>query len=140
MTERPEQRSRTMRAVRSKNTAAELIVRRNLREIGKTGYRLHRKNLPGVPDIVFVGQRKAIFVHGCFWHGHECKRGSRVPRNNREYWILKIARNVQRDEEEQRALEAMGWGVCVIWECELRESETLKKRLTSFLSQAPSTM
>lgn len=134
MTELQEQRSHTMRAVHSKNTSAELIVRRCLREIGYSGYRLHRPELPGSPDVAFLGRHKAIFVHGCFWHGHECKRGSRVPKTNREYWVKKIARNVDRDEQEERALRSMGWDVCIIWECELREIERLRARLLLFLS------
>jgi DNA mismatch endonuclease (patch repair protein) len=124
-----------MRAVRSKETSAELSVRRILRDIGETGYRLHRADLPGTPDVAFIGRRKAIFVNGCFWHGHDCRRGSRVPKTNRDYWTAKISRNVQRDEENRRALEKMDWGVCVVWECELRDPAMLNQRLVSFLSQ-----
>lgn len=133
MTETLEQRSRTMRAVRSKETGAELKVRRALREMGETGYRLHRADLPGTPDVAFIGRRKAIFVHGCFWHGHDCKRGSRTPKTNRDYWAAKITRNAQRDRESIAALDARGWGVLVIWECELREPEALNRRLSDFL-------
>lgn len=133
MTETPEQRSRTMRAVRSKETGAELRVRCALREMGETGYRLHRTDLPGTPDVAFIGRRKAIFVHGCFWHGHDCKRGSRVPKRNRDYWITKIARNTKRDLEAVDNLGAMGWDVCVIWECELQDPLGLKEKLKTFL-------
>lgn len=133
MTETPRQRSRTMRAVRSKETGAELKVRRALREMGETGYRLHRTELPGTPDVAFIGRRKAIFVHGCFWHGHSCKRGSRTPQSNRDYWVAKIARNTNRDTASTAALEALGWDVCVIWECELREYDAIKRRLSAFL-------
>lgn len=131
--ETPEQRSRTMRAVRSKETGAELKVRRALREMGQTGYRLHRPDLPGTPDVVFIGRRRAIFIHGCFWHGHDCKRGSRTPKTNRDYWAKKIARNSQRDQDNIASLEALGWGVLVLWECELKEREKLKARLSDFL-------
>ena len=122
-----------MRAVRSKETGAELRVRRALRETGETGYRLHRTNLPGTPDVAFIGRRKAIFVHGCFWHGHDCKRGSRTPETNRDYWAAKIARNAQRDRDSIATLEALGWGVLVIWECELREHKALNGQLSGFL-------
>lgn len=133
MTETPEQRSRTMRSVRSKETGTELKVRRALREMGETGYRLHRTDLPGTPDVAFIGRRMAIFVHGCFWHGHDCKRGSRTPKTNRDYWAGKIARNAKRDRKSIAALEALGWRVLVIWECELREPEALNRRLSNFL-------
>lgn len=133
MTVPSELRSRTMRAVRSKGTGAELKVRGALRALGETGYRLHRTDLPGTPDVAFIGRRKAIFVHGCFWHGHNCKRGSRVPKENRDYWIAKIARNVERDSRSIAKLRALGWDVCVIWECELREPEGLSLRLREFL-------
>lgn len=124
-----------MRAVRSKETGAELKVRRALRAMGETGYRLHRTDLPGTPDVAFIGRRKAIFVHGCFWHGHDCKRGSRTPKTNRDYWVAKVARNAQRDRESISALEALGWDVLVIWECELREPEAISHRLSEFLLQ-----
>lgn len=123
-----------MRAVRSKETTAELKVRRILREIGETGYRLHRPELPGKPDVTFVGRRKAIFVHGCFWHGHSCKRGARAPKSNREYWVRKISRNVERDQDNIEALREMGWDVCVIWECELKEGAVICDRLKRFLT------
>jgi DNA mismatch endonuclease (patch repair protein) len=130
------ERSRIMRAVRSKGTGAELAVRRLLRAMGATGYRLHRADLPGAPDVAFVGRRKAIFVNGCFWHGHDCRRGARAPKTNRAYWADKIARNVRRDGENIRALEGLGWDVCVIWECELRDPDAVCRRLTAFLKPA----
>lgn len=101
--------------------------------MGETGYRLHRTDLPGTPDVAFIGRRKAIFVHGCFWHGQDCKRGSRTPKTNRDYWTAKIARNEQLDRDSIAALEALGWGLLVIWECELREPEVLTRRLAEFL-------
>lgn len=123
-----------MRAVRSTGTSAELAVRKVLRELGWTGYRLHRKELPGKPDIVFVGRRKAIFVNGCFWHGHTCKRGARSPKTNQEYWSKKIERNIERDSANVQALEAMGWSVLVIWECELK---SLRERLAEYMGDRP---
>lgn len=90
MTEMSEQRSRIMRAVRSRNTSAELAARRLLRGLGLTGYRLHRKELPGKPDVVFIGRKKAIFIHGCFWHGHGCMRGDRLPATNAPIGVTKL--------------------------------------------------
>lgn len=122
-----------MRTVRSKDTKPELIVRRLVYGLGYR-YRLHRRDLPGSPDLVLGPRRKVIFVHGCFWHGHDCKRGARVPKTNQEYWTAKIARNVARDKENRRALEALGWSVCVIWECELKQPEAVTKRLSACLA------
>ena len=85
-------------------------------------YRLHRKDLPGKPDLAFPGRRKVIFVHGCFWHQHACPRGARSPKSSRDYWIPKLKRNKQRDAENQSRLREMGWKVLVIWECEMKES------------------
>lgn len=133
MAESSEQRSRIMRAVRSRNTAPELAVRQILRSLGLTGYRLHRKDIPGKPDIAFVGRKKAIFVHGCFWHGHTCQRGHRIPKTNSGYWLNKISRNRHRDSEHRAALEKCGWTVMVVWECELRHTEALCKNLHSFV-------
>ena len=129
-----EDRSRIMRAVRSQNTGPEIIVRKWLHGQGYR-YRLHRKDLPGHPDIVFPGRRKIIFVHGCFWHGHHCPRGDRQPRANAEYWKAKIARNVARDQEQRVSLEAQGWKVMIVWECGTRPArrEELAKQFTSFL-------
>ena len=125
-------RSAIMRAVPGANTSAELKVRRLLRAIAP-GYRLHRKDVPGNPDIAFVGARRAIFVHGCFWHGHECKRGARVPKTNVAYWTVKIARNKARDVRTLQALEAQDWRALVVWECELRGEAALIARLRAFL-------
>ena len=130
-----EQRRRIMRAVRSKQTSPELQVRRVLRELGFSGYRLHRRDLPGKPDIAFVGRRKAIFVNGCFWHGHNCKRGARIPKSNQHYWKTKISGNMKRDAENILALQSMGWETLTIWECELGDISELKRRLDEFISQ-----
>ncbi|HBO8167734.1 DNA mismatch endonuclease Vsr [Pseudomonas aeruginosa] len=127
-------RSENMRRIRGKNTGPELAVRGLLRALGFTGYRLHRKDLPGRPDVAFVGRRKAILIHGCFWHGHDCKVGLREPKSNRDYWLPKIERNRRRDAAHMVELARLGWSVLTVWECELRDLETLEARLTSFLS------
>lgn len=126
-------RSDIMRAVKSKNTSPELVVRRILHSAGYR-YQLHVRSLPGSPDIAFPGRRKAIFVHGCFWHGHECRAG-RLPESRRDYWVPKIARNARRDEQQIAALREQGWEVMVVWECETRPSgrATLNLRLFSFV-------
>jgi DNA mismatch endonuclease (patch repair protein) len=119
MKETPEAlRSRTMRAVKSKDTEPEWIVRKLLHAAGYR-YRLHAKELPGKPDLVFPSRRKVVFVHGCFWHGHACARGARRPKTNSEYWKGKIARNRERDEAHLIALRQGGWKVRTIWECEI---------------------
>ena len=130
-------RSATMRAVRSKDTTPELALRRMLHASGYR-YRLHRKDLPGSPDVAFPGRRKAIFVHGCFWHGHDCKRGARRPKDNADYWTAKLARNRARDASAQTALAAMGWETLTVWECETpkHREAVLHERLIRFLGAA----
>jgi DNA mismatch endonuclease (patch repair protein) len=125
---RAEQRSATMRAVKSRDTAPELALRRMLHAIAP-GYRLHRADLPGKPDIVYGQRRLAIFMHGCFWHGHDCKRGARAPKDNAAYWSAKIARNRQRDASHLEALAARGWRTLVVFECALKDAATLEQRL-----------
>lgn len=132
----PEKRSAVMRRVKGKNTSPELAVRKALTALGAR-YRLNRKDLPGSPDIVMSGRRLAIFVHGCFWHGHDCARGSRVPKANREYWTAKVARNVARDARTAAELATAGWRVETIWECELKDAEALRARLEGLLQQTP---
>ena len=132
MAERLEDRSRTMRAVKGRDTGPEMIVRRLAHGMGYR-YRLHRKDLPGKPDLVFPSQRKVIFVHGCFWHQHPCPRGARVPKSNRDYWIPKLQRNQQRDAMHQSRLRDMGWDVLVIWECEITNRDALCQRIKVFL-------
>jgi DNA mismatch endonuclease (patch repair protein) len=99
-------------------------------------YRLHRKDLPGKPDLVFGPRRAAIFVHGCFWHQHDCRRDS-VPSSNSKYWAPKLARNVERDKQAQAALEAAGWRVMVVWECELKGEDAVGVRIQAFLEKPP---
>jgi DNA mismatch endonuclease, patch repair protein len=117
-----------MRAVKSRDTGPELAVRKMLHEMAP-GYRLCPANLPGKPDIVYGRRKLAIFVHGCFWHGHDCARGAREPRANAEYWRAKIARNRARDEANLLALAARGWRTLVIHECELKDRDALRARL-----------
>jgi len=122
-----------MRAVKSRDTAPELAVRAMLRKIAP-GYRLCRADLPGKPDMAYGRLRLAIFVHGCFWHGHDCPRGARMPKANAEYWRAKVARNRARDEKNLAAYAAMGWRALVIYECELKDSAALEARLAEALS------
>ncbi len=129
----PIQRSAVMRRVKGKDTAPEMLVRRRLTRMG-VGYRLHRADLPGKPDIVMAGRRLAIFVHGCFWHGHDCARGARMPKANQAYWQAKIGRNRARDIQHRAALEAQGWRVAVLWECGLKDQAALERTLQSLLA------
>ena len=118
----PEQRSAVMRRVKDRDTAPELAVRRILRAAG-IGYRLGGEGLPGRPDVVMKGRRVAVLVHGCFWHGHDCARGARKPKANAAYWTAKIERNRARDAATRAALEAAGWRVVTVWECEMKAPE-----------------
>lgn len=124
-----EKRSAIMRAVKSENTAPERVLRTALHRLGYR-YRLHVKHLPGKPDLVFPKHRVVIFVHGCFWHGHDCKRGARQPKTNAAYWREKIARNKERDASHDKKLKEMGWRVITIWECALKtlDPETIPIR------------
>jgi DNA mismatch endonuclease (patch repair protein) len=126
-------RSENMRCIRSKDTAPELTVRKVLRSMGFTGYRIHQKDLPGKPDIAFISKKKAILIHGCFWHGHDCKEGIRKPKSNLEYWIPKIEKNRQRDEATLEKLKNAGWDVLSVWDCELCNIDWLKERILVFL-------
>lgn len=135
-----EQRSKIMRAVRSRDTGPELQLRKLLSNMGYR-YRLHQASLPGRPDISFASRQKAIFIHGCFWHQHpRCKYG-RMPKSNLRYWMPKLRRNVQRDRKNQLALRDMGWSVLIIWQCKLRqiEAESIQAKLRKFLGPPPST-
>jgi DNA mismatch endonuclease (patch repair protein) len=131
--ETPAERSAIMRAVKGRDTSPEIAVRAILRKFAP-GYRLHRKDVTGNPDIAFVGRKRAIFVHGCFWHGHDCPRGARNPKANADYWRAKIARNRARDAAHQTALATQGWRALTIWECELKDSAAVEKKLREFLA------
>ena len=133
-TRTPEQRRRIMQAVKSEHTKPELIVRRLLHGMGYR-YRLHHKGLPGRPDIALVSRRKAIFVHGCFWHGHDCRKG-RLPKSRLDYWRPKLERNKERDREKAEMLESLDWAVLVVWQCEMIDLDTLASRLHDFASNA----
>lgn len=128
----PQQRSRIMARIKSRDTKPELKVRRLAHALGYR-FRLQRKDLPGTPDLAFPGRKKVIFVHGCFWHGHDCPRGARRPKQNADYWIAKIARNRTRDADALTALAAMGWSALTIWECEMADPHTLERRIKGFL-------
>jgi len=133
MTKKPENsRSAIMRSVKSTDTGPEMAIRRLVHRLGYR-FRLHRKSLPGTPDLVFPRLRKVVFVHGCFWHGHKCARGNRIPKSNRDYWIAKIARNRERDEINRALLGSQGWGVLIIWECQIKGID-LEDELRSFLT------
>lgn len=127
----PERRSANMAKIRAKHTKPEMLVRRMVHGMG-VRYRLHRKDLPGKPDLVFGPRRKVIFVHGCFWHLHDCRDG-RIPASRRDYWEPKLQRNAERDAEHAAALQAAGWQVLTVWECETKDIEALKNRLADFL-------
>jgi DNA mismatch endonuclease Vsr len=124
-------RRRNMAAIRARDTKPELLLRRLLHALGYR-FRLHRRDLPGRPDIVFPGRRKAIFVHGCFWHRHGC-RNSVLPKARAEWWAQKLSRNVARDAAAVAALEALGWAVLIIWECEAKDERQLSHTLQRFL-------
>jgi DNA mismatch endonuclease (patch repair protein) len=124
----PEKRSAVMRRVKSRDTTPERLVRKLLTELG-VRYRLHRADLPGKPDIVMAGRRLTILIHGCFWHGHDCARGARVPKQNTDYWLTKVGRNRTRDADTLAKLTALGWRVETVWECEMKDKPTLKQRL-----------
>lgn len=113
-----EKRSEVMRAVKSRDTGPETTLRKKLFALGYR-YRINVRDLPGKPDIVLPRHRTVIFVHGCFWHGHACKRGARQPKQNAQYWAEKIARNQARDKKNAAALKALGWRVITVWECEI---------------------
>lgn len=123
-----------MRAIRSKDMKPEILVRYLAHSLGYR-FRLHRKDLPGKPDMAFIKKKKAIFVHGCFWHQHNVCREGRPPRSNSSYWSPKLARNVERDRENISGLTERGWQTLTIWECETKDIAELTQRVTDFLEQ-----
>ncbi len=134
MQETAEQRSRIMRCVKSKDTTPELVVRKISHSLGYR-HRLYRKDLPGKPDLVFPSRKKIIFVHGCFWHGHKCKRGDRLPKSNREYWVKKIKSNIDRDKIHIEELNRQGWSVLIVWECEVTNLHALAQKIVEFIDR-----
>ncbi|MGC8209882.1 very short patch repair endonuclease [Ralstonia pseudosolanacearum] len=125
-------RSEIMARVRSRDTKPELLVRRLIYAMGYR-YRLHAKDLPGKPDLVFRSRRKVVFVHGCFWHRHPGCALARLPKSRREFWLPKLAANRKRDIKNERALQDAGWKTLVVWECELSGLLRLKKKIKDFL-------
>ena len=121
-----------MKQVPSKGSRPEKRLRSLLHAMGYR-FRLHRKDLPGKPDIVFPSRSKIIFFHGCFWHGHDCQRGSRMPKTNADYWRQKIERNVNRDQKVRKELADRGWESMVVWECDLKDMSSLEDRIAGFL-------
>src|SRR5690349_12205489 len=109
-----------MRAIRGRDTTPELIVRRTAHRMGYR-FRLHRSDLPGKPDLAFPRRRSVVFVHGCFWHGHDCRKGRSTPKTNEAFWTAKLARNVARDAEQRAQLQSLGWRTLILWECEVRK-------------------
>ena len=130
----PEERSRLMSRVRGKDTKPEMKVRRIAHKLGYR-FRLHRRDLPGSPDLVFPSRKKVIFVHGCYWHRHACKKAT-TPKTNVDFWQKKFDDNVMRDNKNLRDLAELGWDTMVVWQCEAEKPEALADRLIDFLEQA----
>jgi DNA mismatch endonuclease, patch repair protein len=130
----PAQRRRNMSAIKGKDTKPEMIVRRLVHGMGYR-YRLHRVDLVGKPDLVFSSRKKVIFVHGCYWHMHDCRYGRVIPATRTEFWPNKRRANVERDERNQLILADEGWSCEVVWECEVRHSNDLSERLRTFLDE-----
>ena len=124
----PEHRSKIMSMIKSKNTKPEMLVRSVCHEMGLR-YRLHRKDLPGKPDLVFPKHRLCIFVHGCFWHRHSGCKYAYTPKSRVDFWLPKLARNVERDLAAQQALQALGWRVAIVWECHTKDREFLRNEI-----------
>lgn len=127
-----EQRHKCMSNIRSKNTSPEIIVRSIVHRMGYR-YALHCSDLPGHPDIVLVKYKKIIFVHGCFWHMHRCRYGRVIPATRTKFWQDKRRGNVERDKRNSRKLKTMGWKILVVWECQIKKTEKLTRRLRAFL-------
>lgn len=124
-----------MSRIRGRDTKPEIAVRKLLHKMGYR-FRLHLKSLPGKPDIVLPKHKKIVFVHGCFWHGHRgCRRASR-PVSNADFWNVKIEKNIKRDAENLKKLKALGWKTTTVWQCQIRKTQLLQKRLESFLNAA----
>ncbi len=127
-------RSENMRRIRNKGMLPELAVRSMVHRMGYR-FRLHGKDLPGKPDLVFASRRKVIFVHGCFWHSHRGCKAAHTPKSNVAYWVPKLERNRTRDEKNVNALRAAGWKTMVIWECEVRNERAIEKSINRFLAK-----
>lgn len=127
----PEIRSKIMAAIKSKDTGPELVIRKALHRLGYR-YTLHQRDLPGKPDVVFPSRWKALFVHGCFWHGHNCSKG-RSPKTNRAFWRNKVRNNKSRDLRTSRALRRAGWSAMTVWQCQTGNLERLVEKIVRFL-------
>jgi DNA mismatch endonuclease, patch repair protein len=123
-----------MRRIRKTDTKPEMIVRRMVHSMGYR-YRLHGAKLLGSPDIVLPRHSKLIFVHGCFWHRHDCRDGRKLPRSKPEYWGPKLERNRRRDEANTAGLEGQGWRVLIVWECETKDPPKVSRKLSHFLAR-----
>src|SRR5205085_2759873 len=132
-----EQRSFNMSRIRDRNTRPEMLVRSLVHRLGYR-YRLHKSDLPGKPDLVFVSRKKIVDVYGCFFHMHDCKYGKVTPATNAEFWQTKRSLNVQRDRRNQMILTESGWHLMIVWECETKDVKQLKKKLISFLERSSS--
>ena len=128
-------RSEIMRRIGRSATQPELVVRELFRRAGYKGYRFNLTSVLSKPDICWKGRKIAIFVHGCFWHGHDCRHGRRLPSSNKKYWKNKLARNVERDKQNQRALLRQGWRILVIWECQLSHDEKVAQKIKQFMAR-----
>ena len=129
----PEKRSRMMAGIKGKNTRPELVVRKLVHGMGFR-YRLHRKDLPGSPDLVFPRLKKVIFVHGCFWHRHAGCRFAYTPKSNAQFWLDKLEGNIRRDGQAVMALDTLDWQVLIVWECEVSDLPALNRKVSSFLT------
>jgi DNA mismatch endonuclease, patch repair protein len=132
----PEKRSRMMAGIKGKNTKPEMVVRKLVHGMGFR-FRLHRKDLPGSPDLVFPRLRKVVLVHGCFWHRHPGCKFAYTPKSNIRFWLDKLNANVHRDALALKALNVLGWEVLIVWECEVSSPSTLTQKLSSFLAAEP---
>jgi DNA mismatch endonuclease (patch repair protein) len=128
----PEQRSYCMSQNKGKDTSPEISIRILIHSLGYR-YRLHRRDLPGCPDMIFPGQKKVIFVNGCYWHRHNCKKGRSMPETRQNFWQLKFKRTVERDKRNLRKLRSVGWKILIVWECQTRDPKKLTPRLQTFL-------
>jgi len=122
-----------MASIRGKNTKPEIIVRSLLHQIGYR-FRLHRRDLPGCPDIVLPKYKKVIFVHGCFWHGHKNCQRSKRPTSNKIFWDEKLSKNIERDKKNQENIRNIGWNFLVLWQCEIKDKDSLLNKLRKFLN------
>lgn len=128
----PTERSERMRRVKSRDTRPELLLRELTWELGYR-YRKHRRDIPGCPDMAFIGQKRVVFLHGCFWHRHDCTSGQRKPKTRRTFWANKFQRNIERDSTVRDQLKAAGWRALVVWECELKKPDRVQRQLRKFL-------